>query len=252
MLAKERLLRIVNLLNTYPSMSIQELCKVLEVSTSTVQRDLLLLEKEGKIKRERGGAVQLAYGETLTDLNEIAVYEKVNLNVEQKQRICKQAIAHVHQGDCIFIDSGTTPVHLLPYLMNMNIKIVTNSHFLVQKLTGCLAQVFLLGGEYSFKYGMSLGSITQDELQKFRFDCAFLGANGLDIKTGELYSAEFEIGAIKQQVMKRSKQVFGVIDSSKFDVTGICTYGNIKEFTGVYVDAYTKGMKKPNNVHICE
>ena len=49
MLAKERLLYIIKRLQAQPSISVADLCKELQVSKSTIQRDLKILEDEGKI-----------------------------------------------------------------------------------------------------------------------------------------------------------------------------------------------------------
>lgn len=252
MLAKERLLYIMKRLQAQPSISIGSLCKELGISKSTVQRDLKILEDEGKIVRERGGAVQKNFEETMSDLTEVAVFEKEELHADAKRVVCEQAAKVIKDGDLIFIDSGTTPIYLSPYIMNKKIKIVTNCYFTVSRLQGCLAQIYVLGGMYNPKYEVCSGASTIEQLRQFRFDHAFIGANGVDLELGEVYSSEFDIGALKKAVMERSKHSYLLVDDSKYSLTGLCTYGYFKDFDQIYVNDFPKNIKKANNIIVCK
>ena len=66
MLAKERLAYVVKRLQVQPSISIQELSKEMNVSFSTVQRDLRKLEQNGNIERSRGGAISKQVSEIIS------------------------------------------------------------------------------------------------------------------------------------------------------------------------------------------
>lgn len=106
MLAKERLAYIVNRLQVRPSISIQELSREMNVSFSTVQRDLRKLEADGKIERSRGGAVSNRVVEMLSGMNEVAVSEKIHLNKQEKEVVAKTAAKLIKDGECIFFGFG--------------------------------------------------------------------------------------------------------------------------------------------------
>jgi len=250
MLAKERQLRILNRLQLQPFIKMSELCQELNASKSTIQRDVKILEEEGKIKRERGGVVQKKLAETMSDLTEVPILEKVEDNKEAKQKICQEAAKRIKDGDLIFIGSGTTPTHLIPYIQNKKIKIVTNSYFLLPLLNRCEAEVYLLGGRYSRKHEITLSPSTLEQLKEFRFDKAFIGANGFDLELGEAYTSEFECGALKQAVMKRSRQSYLLIDDSKFSITAISTFGYAEQFDQIIVNDFPKNKKKYKNLVI--
>ncbi|MEG2751899.1 MAG: DeoR family transcriptional regulator, partial [Anaerorhabdus sp.] len=108
MLAKERLAYIVNRLQVRPSISIQNLSKEMNVSLSTVQRDLRKLEQDGRIERSFGGAISNQVSKVLSERNEIAVSEKIHLHKTEKEIIAKAAVQQIQEGECIFLDSGTT------------------------------------------------------------------------------------------------------------------------------------------------
>ena len=85
MLTEERHSIITETVNTRKSVTIGELCRILDVSASTVKRDLNILDEAGKITKVRGGAI--ANDES---------FSAGERNVEEKSAICtdeKQAIA---------------------------------------------------------------------------------------------------------------------------------------------------------------
>lgn len=252
MLAKERLAYIINRLQVRPSISIHELSKEMNVSFSTVQRDLRKLENEGKIERSRGGAVSNRVSEMLSGVNEVAVSAKIHLNKQEKEKIARSAAKLIKDGECIFLDSGTTIAHLVTYIMNRNITIVTNSMYLQRKLAGCKGQLFLVGGKYSAKLDMTLGSATILQLEGIRFDRAFLSTSGIDIKSRELYSVESEIAIIKKLVIKRAKRSYVLADHTKFEIKAVHTYAKMNDIDYLFTDAYPEDERIIKNVVVCK
>lgn len=252
MLAKERLAYIVNRLNVRPSISIQELSKEMDVSFSTVQRDLRKLENEGRVERSRGGAISNHVASILSDRNEVSVLEKIHMNEDAKEIIAKEAAKYIKDGDCIFLDSGTTIAYLVPYIMGKDITIVTNSIYLQRKLIGCKANVFVLGGMYNTKFDVTMGAITVAELENLQFTRAFLSMSGMDIKEKELYCTDADIAHIKRMVLSRSKKVYALLDHTKFAIKAMHVAAKTNEFDAIFTDAYQREEKKPRNVTVCK
>ena len=99
MLTEERHSIITDTVNTRKSVTIAELCRILDVSASTVKRDLNILAEAGKITKVRGGAISLDES-----------FSAVEKNVEEKSAICteeKTAIA-------IFVTRVISPKSLIP------------------------------------------------------------------------------------------------------------------------------------------
>ena len=235
MLSKERLFVIMNLLNEKSFITIKELTGALGVSRSSVMRDLIELEKQGLIQRERGG-----------------VANKETLYVEQKKKICQEAAKKINDGDCVYIDSGTTPVYLLPHIVNKNIKIITTSTYLIRKLPDSFnGDIYLLGGEFKKEYDMSYGPLTLEMIRQFNFDHAFFSTNGVDIDSGDIYIFEFSIGAVKKEILRRSVRNYLLIDASKFNIKALCTWANTEEFNVIYVDSFPQNKELPDNYFIC-
>ena len=253
MLSKERMFRIMNLLNNQSFVTITELMEQLNVSKSTITRDLIEMEKQGYVKRERGGAIKVEMSETLNNLKDIPVREKEMIHSESKKVICEEAVKNVQDGDCVYIDSGTTPTYMIQFLGNKNVKIVTPSTYVIRKLPlDFRGEVYLVGGSFNVGYDMSLGYHTLDMIRKFHFDHAFFSASGVNLKSGEVLSVDFEIGNVKEEVLKRSDHNFLLIDDSKLSVRAIATWASLDVFEKVYMNKPEHKIKLPKNFVICE
>ena len=60
MLAEERRIRILQMLEEKNAVQLGELATLFRVSTETVRRDLLALEKQGRLQRTHGGAISMS------------------------------------------------------------------------------------------------------------------------------------------------------------------------------------------------
>lgn len=168
MLSKERKFRIMNIFNEKSFVTIAELMEDLNVSKSTVTRDLIELEKDGIIQRERGGATKVEMSETLNNFKDIPVREKEMIHSDSKRLICENAANNIMDGDCVYIDSGTTPSYLIQFLGNKNIKVVTPSTYVIRKLPlDFRGEVYLVGGQFNVGYDMSIGYHTLDMIKNF-------------------------------------------------------------------------------------
>lgn len=253
MLAKERIFRIQELINLKGFISVNELIKELQSSRSSIVRDLIHLEEQGLVIRERGGASSIHSNLLLSSYTEIAVSDKENIHLDEKIKVCKEAAKVVHDGDCIYIDSGTTPASLIPFLMNKEITIVTSSLYIIKKIPASFSgNVYLVGGLFSPKYDMAIGNMTLDILNQFNFDHAFFSTNGVNIKTKELYTAELEIGSIKKEVLKRSKNNYVLMDHSKLSVKALYTWSTLDKFKYIYLNDCTQIETLPKQFVICK
>ena len=96
MLTEERHSIITDTVNTRKSVTIAELCRILDVSASTVKRDLNILAEAGKITKVRGGAISLDESFSAVEKN---VEEKSAICTEEKTAIAAYAASLVENGD---------------------------------------------------------------------------------------------------------------------------------------------------------
>jgi DeoR/GlpR family transcriptional regulator of sugar metabolism len=102
-LPEQRQQRIAMRVREAGSVTVSGLEKELGISAATARRDLALLERQGKVKRTHGGAVQPG----LTQ-HEDSFQQRLGEAVDQKKRLARAAAAQLGADETVFIDSSTT------------------------------------------------------------------------------------------------------------------------------------------------
>ena len=123
MLAEERFAAILSILQKQRTVTVLELTQALSISESTIRRDLVALHKMGKLKKVHGGATLLhkEYG-----LYETEVAARSEEHVEEKKRIARYAASLIQAHDFVYIDAGSTTLHMVEYLKEEEAIYVTN------------------------------------------------------------------------------------------------------------------------------
>ncbi len=212
----ERQSKILQLLDRDSQTSVRELAVLLGVSSVTIRQDLNFLEGEGLLKRIHGGAV-------MKDADDIAI--RLGINYEKKLRIARKVATYIHDGETILIESGSTNALLARELLKKNVTIITTNVYITRQFRKKeQARIILLGGMYQHESESLVGKITRYCIDQINYDKAFIGIDGYTSKTGftlrDLFRAD-----ISSYIIKKSKEVFVVTDSSKFgksELTNIC------------------------------
>ena len=235
MLASERFEKIVEIVNQKGFISTKELSVTMQVTETTIRRDCEELEKQGLLLRVHGGAKSVHPKVILSTKDEKTIKERKEFFYE-KDIVCQKAASFVKDGDCIFLDGGTSIVPILPYIQEKKIKIVTHSHLIVDAFSGTESELFVIGGRYIPEYAMSVGPITISELDRFNFDLAFLSCAGIDLDRKLVYTAEMDTMAVKQKAMSLSAQKYLLIDRSKIAIKGFCSFIDSDDFDAIICD----------------
>ncbi|MCI8373386.1 MAG: DeoR/GlpR transcriptional regulator [Lachnospiraceae bacterium] len=213
MLMEERLAQIVREVENKQSVTVQELMQILQISESTIRRDLTTLHARGQIIKVHGGAIAV---ENAYYTRESSVHDRKELNKEEKIRIGRYAASLIHSEDFVFLDAGTTTSHIIDFLEDKHAKFVTNGIENTQRLAAKGLQVYILGGEYKANTEAVVGNEAMQTLERFNFTKGFWGANGISMVNG-FSTPEIREGAIKTKAMERTRDCFIVGDSTKFD-----------------------------------
>ncbi|MGM0216150.1 DeoR/GlpR family DNA-binding transcription regulator [Enterococcus sp. AZ109] len=211
MIPYERQEKILDALSLEEIIKIEKLQGVIPgVSISTLRRDLKELEKAGRIEFLAGGAVKIC-----SSTGELPISAKTTLQLKEKESIATLAAELIHEGDVIYLDSGSTCTALLNRILDKRISIVTTnaSVFTIQHETQ--AEIILLGGRYNPIISSLNGPLTDDNIQTFNFQKAFLGANGVDAVRGVSTPNLVEANK-KKEILKNSTKVYLLCDSTKF------------------------------------
>ncbi|MFI3237833.1 MAG: DeoR/GlpR family DNA-binding transcription regulator [Lachnospiraceae bacterium] len=227
MLTRPRQDEILRLVNTNKSASVQELTELLDASESTIRRDIIALDAQGKLTKVFGGAVAL---ETNEPVVEPSMKEKVLLNIEQKREIAKIAANLIEQQDFVFIDAGSTTECMIDYITQMDATFVTNAISHAQKLAQKGLQVLLIGGMLKPVTEAIVGSEAVLNLQKYHFTKCFMGTNGVDELRG-CTTPDIKEASIKQVVIQNTlpEHRYLLADASKFGTCSGVTFASLEE-----------------------
>jgi len=214
MLAKERYAYIMNCLQKSGAITTGELMEALQVSIETVRRDLLHLERLGKLQRVHGGAVSQGEMQPYK-----ALPQRLEANASGKTELCEVAALLVNEDDIIFVDSGSTAVFFAKALLAKGIRltVVTHSMDVFEILSGKENfQVILCGGFYDSAEKAFHGHLTLDTLRQLHVGKAFLCPSAISLRNG-VWDYHPALVQVQAQVIAASDQVVFLADSDKFE-----------------------------------
>lgn len=246
MIASERRRYIMENLKNKGIISLKETAKELGIAEITVRRDFEKLELEGMLKRVQGGAALEGASSSLEGA-ELTMAKKVLLNLKEKEKIAEYAASLVQDGDCIFVDGGTTMLPLVEMLSRKRVILVTYNMLVLKKLVNAAAEVFIIGGKFLPYYNMNIGPVAQDMLRQFCFDFAFLGCSGADLTQRTVYMSEMESLLMKRIALENAKRSFLLLDASKFEKKGIFKLSDFSVFEKVVCNTFETKETLPEN-----
>ncbi len=244
MLTEERKSEILNIVNDRRSITVQELKDMIDVSESTVRRDISALAKEGKLIKVFGGAVALDDPAAKTD---VTVLMKESINRAEKLTIARYAAQLIVPGDCVYLDAGTTTEYMIGFINEKRATYITNSVSHAQNLVSKGMKTLLVGGELTDNLNVVIGADAVLHIQKYHFSKGFFGTEGVDFKMG-FTTADMREALIKRVAIQstQSGERYVLADHGKFGCTSTVSFS---DFLGVIVltdkypgESYSKKM----------
>lgn len=231
MFKNERFLTILDLLQKKKVMRIKDLQKELFVSDSTIRRDLIALEKMGKVTR-KFGRVELVKADNI----ELSFLFRQQENSESKKYIAEIASTFLGDNEAIFVDSSSTTSFLAHFFEGLtNLVVVTNSLKLAIKLDEIPAvKTFIAGGRLRSGTGSILGDISLDFFSDFRADLVFLSCSS--INANDVYMSSEEQSGVKRRMMENAERKVLLCDHSKFNVKGYYRLCDVNDFDVIIMD----------------
>ena len=220
MLTEERHSMIIKAVNERASVTIAELSEILNVSASTVKRDLIILANEGKIIKVRGGAMSKNDSFSSVEKN---VEEKSAICTEEKNSIAEYAAKLIEKGDFVFLDAGTTTEKMIDHLTVRDVTFVTNGFIHAKKLAQRGFKVYIPAGEIKATTEAIVGAECVNSLQSYNFTKCFMGANGIALSAG-ITTPDRNEASVKTAVVQNSQRVYIIADHSKFGQVSAITF----------------------------
>jgi DeoR family fructose operon transcriptional repressor len=200
--------------------SVAELAERFAVSEVTIRRDVKWLLSEAKLVKTVYGGVMASQEAIL----EVSLATRLNVNLEEKQKIGIAAVRLLRSGDTVALDNSTTTLELVKLLQDFrDLTVVTNS----VKALAVLAQqsgitVHLTGGILLREAFSLVGPSAERSMREFNVDKAIISAKGLDPAVGLTQVNLFDI-EVKKAMIASAKEVIVLADHTKLGKMALAT-----------------------------
>ncbi|WP_417848200.1 DeoR/GlpR family DNA-binding transcription regulator [Thalassoglobus sp.] len=231
MLVEERRDEITQVIQSKGFISLGELSCAINVSESTIRRDLEYLEGIGQVRRTRGGASYV--GDALTGFD-----VRRNLASTEKQKIGRATAELIGRQETIILDGGTTTLEVAKHLAGKGLQVVTNSLPIANHLVGVAdVELIYLGGYVYPKTGVALGELTIEALKRVHARRLIMSVGGITERG--LFNTNSLLAETERQMIESVDEVIVVADHTKFGHSELAHLGPLEIVHKLVVDENT-------------
>jgi DeoR/GlpR family transcriptional regulator of sugar metabolism len=243
-LPAERRRMIAQRLRQHGSVSVAGLEAEFGISPMTARRDLDELERRGVARRTHGGAVLPGLSS-----HEDSFLQRLDVEVEAKERLAEAALALLEPGEAIFVDSSTTAYFAARRIVRENLQctLLTNAVPIMDLLCEVdAAQVELVGaGGTLRKLTRSfVGPLAVRSIEAHFADHVIFSVRGLT-PDGYLTDPDALEAEVKRAMISRARQAVLLIDGSKFDRPALTQIADVTQVGVILAADVSDAALKP-------
>ena len=232
MLIIERQERVLEILKQRKTAQLEELARELDVSPSTIRRDLEQLEERGLVDRTRAGAV---YREAVATESNLDVTRRMRERVEQKETIGGAAARLIQPQMTVLLDGGSSVVFAARQITARPIQVVTNSlvianHFAEDEQV----ELLVVGGNLYPRTGVLVGPIATGCLADLHADILLFSLAG--IYENEAFNINLPMAQVEQMMMQQAARSVLLMDASKFGRKSLVRVCGLDEVDQIITD----------------
>ena len=216
--------RIIGLLESRGEISVNELSEILDISVSTLRKQLAVMQQNGLLIRTYGGVM------SVNRVPDESFESKLRKNVAEKRKIAERARALVPSGASIALGSGTTVYDLCNLLDDLDRGVIYSNSM---QASDYLARVN--GLEVHICSGI-VRSLTGSIIGK-QVDYAFIGCDAINAN-GEVMSDNVSVATAEQNILFSAKHRYILCDSSKIGQSAVAHITSLKNCDGL-ITGYT-------------
>jgi DeoR family fructose operon transcriptional repressor len=224
MLAEERRSRLLEFVRLKRFASLPELAEQLEVSESTVRRDLEHLERQGSTRRIHGGVLYAGSSPKMPHFD-----ARQSARWAQKKAIAEKAVELIEDGDTILLDGGSTTYEVARLLVGRPVHVVTTSLPVANLFASdANSDLVFIGGNICPRTGVAQGPYADKMLRMVRVRKSILGAAGINDEG--CFNNNLLLVETERAMMQAADEVILVADSSKFgrqSLTHLCALADV-------------------------
>ena len=248
MLVEERRQRVLDLVTERGFIALTDLARTIEVSESTLRRDLDYWHKQGMLRRTHGGAIFVGDAATLPALEERSASQ-----LDEKRAVARTAAARIQDGDTILLDGGTTTLEVARLLVGRSLQIVTNSLPIANLFAASReTDLVILGGYVYPKTGVALGPLTVRMMEDIHVHQLIMSCGGITSKG--LFNSNLLLVETERQMMRCADEVVVVADHTKIGRQTLAFLCNLTDIDTLIVDnqlsAAQRELLRQNDVRL--
>ncbi|HAV64676.1 MAG TPA: DeoR/GlpR transcriptional regulator [Verrucomicrobiales bacterium] len=233
MTAEERQFRLEEHLKKVEFASLAELSELVDVSESTVRRDLQILEGKGTLQRTHGGARSINLRS-----DEYIFSKRDTLQADEKDAIGKACADLIGPGQTVILDAGTTVFHVAKHLASKKPHIVTNSLPVANLYaSNHELEVVVSGGVIYPRLGVLVGPIAVETFSKIHADVAIL--SGAGITEEGISNSHGLLIDIQKAMLANAQKIIFCLDHTKFGRKSFSPLCDLNVIDTVVTDAQT-------------
>lgn len=228
---RRRIDKILALLEVNQSLHIRDVAQMLEVSEMTLRRDIA--HGDNRLLYLGGYLVKPGANKA----SQYSLDSEKGIGLKNKRWVGRLAAEQIQNGDCIFIDCGTTTPHIVAAMpKDIECTVICYSKNIAYPLSSFPnVTLVLLGGVY---YPASATFYCEESiayLNKFGINKAFLSAGGVSIERGISCSHLHEV-KIKQAILGIAIKNILVADSGKFGQFRSAFFADFAQINSIITD----------------
>jgi DeoR/GlpR family transcriptional regulator of sugar metabolism len=211
--------------------TVAELVDLFGVSPMTVHRHLAELERQGVVRRFRGGVSAQPSG-----VFESNVLYRMSAMQKEKAAIAHHARSLIESGMSLLLDEGTTTLALARLLEDFAPLTVITNYLATIKVVSEMSDIRLisLGGEYLKTHDSFVGVQCIENARSLRPDLAILSTSA--IGEGQAFHQEQEIVLVKRAMMDSASHRVLLVDHAKLSTVALHRFAALSEFDLVVTD----------------
>lgn len=228
----ERRERIAQHVLEHDMVAAKDLAALFDVSLMTVHRDLDELERQGVLRKSRGGATPQP-----SSLFESNVRFRLSAALAEKRALATYALGLVEPGQAVLLDDATTTLALARLLPRLApITVITNFLATIKELSGLEGvRLIALGGEYLRSHDSFVGVVCERAIAALRADIFFMSTAA--VSEGYAFHQEQEIVSVKRAMLVAATRKVLLVDGGKLGKVALHRLAPLRDFDLVVVDA---------------
>jgi DeoR/GlpR family transcriptional regulator of sugar metabolism len=243
MLIVERQQRLLGIMRRRRAVQLEDLARELNVSGSTVRRDLESLEEQGQVKRTHGGAIFTGQESKSVNGGSLSrtLAARMNEDVDAKRAIGREAAALVRPHMTLLMDGGSTVIFAAQQITARPLQVVTNSLSIANLFADDeQIEMLLVGGTLYPRTGVTLGPIATGCLADLHADLLFFSLAG--IHGDSAFNLNLTMAQVEQVMMQQAAQSIMLMDAGKFGQKSLVRVCGLSEVDQIITDAGVSRM----------